>query len=157
MIVSLLMTIEGSQPKVSRLVNVENSMHLGALSHVIDAAFGFSGGESHMYMSTGPGAREVFTTHPSEGERAENDITVAEMKPMIYVYDPSANWNIHVEVLGTSRLDGPTPLLIDALAGALLVPQALSNPTLVLVVPTLAVLSLMAGFIMANATALGVD
>ena len=45
MIVSLLMTIEGSQPKVSRLVNVENSMHLGALSHVIDAAFGFSGGE----------------------------------------------------------------------------------------------------------------
>ncbi|MCT2288434.1 multidrug effflux MFS transporter [Corynebacterium sp. Z-1] len=50
-----------------------------------------------------------------------------------------------------------TALLIDGLAGALLVPQALSNPTLVLVVPTLAVLSLMAGFIMANATALGVD
>ena len=48
-------------------------------------------------------------------------------------------------------------LLIDALAGALLVPQALSNPTLVLVVPTLAVLSLMAGFIMANATAMGIS
>ncbi|MCT1412962.1 plasmid pRiA4b ORF-3 family protein [Corynebacterium sanguinis] len=128
MIVSLLMTIEGSQPKVSRLVNVENSMHLGALSHVIDAAFGFSGGESHMYMSTGPGAREVLTTHPSEGERAENDITVAEMKPMIYVYDPSANWNIHVEVLGTSRLDGPTPLLIDALGPDVV--EACNGPTM---------------------------
>ncbi|QPK83221.1 hypothetical protein G7Y29_10445 [Corynebacterium qintianiae] len=114
MIVSLLMTIEGSQPVISRLVNVEDSMHLGALSHVIDAAFGFSGGESHMYMTTGNGAREVITSNPSEGERAESDTTVAAMQPMTYVYDPSANWNIHVEVLGTSRLDGPTPLLIDA-------------------------------------------
>lgn len=115
MIVSLLMTIEGSQPVISRLVNVEDSMDLGALSHVIDAAFGFTGGESHMYMSAGSGVREVITNNPSAGERAESDITVATMKTMTYVYDPSANWNILVEVLGTSRLDGPTPLLIDAL------------------------------------------
>ena len=115
MIVSLLMTIEGSQPVISRLVNVEDSMDLGALAHVIDAAFGFSGGESHMYMSAGTGTRQVFTTQPSGGERAETELTVATMEPMTYVYDPAANWNIHVEVLGTSRLDGPTPLLIDAL------------------------------------------
>lgn len=115
MIVSLLMTIEGSQPVVSRTVNVEDSMDLGTLAHVIDAAFGFSGGESHMYMASGTGPREVITTTPGEGERAESDVTVAGMKPMTYVYDPSADWNIHVEVLGTSRLDGPTPLLIDAL------------------------------------------
>lgn len=114
MIISLLMTIEGSQPVISRLVNVEDSMHLGALSHVIDAAFGFSGGESHMYMTAGAGPRDVITANPSEDERAETEVTVAGMPPTTYVYDPSANWNIHVEVLGTSRLDGPTPLLIDA-------------------------------------------
>ena len=50
-----------------------------------------------------------------------------------------------------------TALLIDALAGALLFIQALSGPVLAFAVPTLATLSLMAGFIMANATALGVD
>lgn len=50
-----------------------------------------------------------------------------------------------------------TALLIDALAGAALIAQALTGPVLALVVPTLAVLSLMAGFIMANATALGVE
>ncbi|QPK84381.1 multidrug effflux MFS transporter [Corynebacterium qintianiae] len=48
-------------------------------------------------------------------------------------------------------------LIMDALAGATLVLQALTGPILVLAVPTLALLSLMAGGIMANATALGVE
>ncbi len=117
MIVSLLMTVEKSQPLISRLVNVEDSMHLGELSQVIDAAFGFSGAESHLYM--GPAAagtqREVLTAAPGPGERPENEATVAQMREITYVYDPNADWNIHVEVLGSSRLDGPTPLLIDAL------------------------------------------
>ncbi|AWB84926.1 IS1096 element passenger TnpR family protein [Corynebacterium liangguodongii] len=114
MIVSLLMAVEGAEPAISRVVNVDDSMDLGMLAHVIDAAFGFSGGESHVYMAAGEGRSHVIATHPSADEFSEADITVARMEPMTYVYDPSANWNIHVEVLGTSRLDGPTPLLIDA-------------------------------------------
>lgn len=50
-----------------------------------------------------------------------------------------------------------TALLIDALAGVLLIIQAVTGPMLAVAVPTLAALSLMAGFIMSNATALGVD
>ena len=92
-------------------------MHLGELSQVIDAAFGFSGAESHLYM--GPGTRgsqrEVYTALPGPGERPEGGITVAQVRELTYVYDPNADWNIHLEVLGSSRLDGPTPLLIDAL------------------------------------------
>ena len=117
MIVSLLMTVEKSLPLMSRLVNVEDSMHLGELSQVIDAAFGFSGAASHLYM--GPAGttskRDVLTASPGPGERSEDQVTVAQIKEMTYVYDPSADWNIHLKVLGSSRLDGPTPLLIDAL------------------------------------------
>lgn len=117
MIVSLLLTVEKSQPLMSRLVNVEDSMNLGELSHVIDAAFGFSGAASHLYMGPESNAarREVLSATPGEGERAEEEVLVAHIKEMTYVYDPSANWNITVEVLGSSHLDGPTPLLIDAL------------------------------------------
>lgn len=117
MIVSLLMTVEKSEPLMSRLVNVEDSMHLGELSQVIDAAFGFSGAASHLYMGQGrEGApREVLSATPGPGERAEEQVAVSQIKQVTYVYDPSADWNIHVEVLGSSRLDGPTPLLVDAL------------------------------------------
>ncbi|SDS74550.1 IS1096 element passenger TnpR family protein [Corynebacterium timonense] len=117
MIVSLLVTVEKSEPLMSRLVNVDDSMNLGELSQVIDAAFGFSGAASHLYM--GPerrgAGREVLSATPGPGERAEEEVRVADIKEMTYVYDPSANWNITVEVLGSSHLDGPTPLLIDAL------------------------------------------
>ncbi|MDY5785340.1 IS1096 element passenger TnpR family protein [Corynebacterium sp.] len=117
MIVSLLATVEKSQPVMSRLVNVEDSMNLGELSQVIDAAFGFSGAATHLYM--GPARegtqREVLSATPGAGERNEKDVTISQIGHATYVYDPSANWNIHVEVLGRSHLDGPTPTLIDAL------------------------------------------
>lgn len=48
-------------------------------------------------------------------------------------------------------------LLVYALAGAFLLLQALTSPTLAVAVPTMAVLSLMSGFVMANATALAVE
>ena len=54
MIVTLLMTLEGSLPEVSRCINVDDSMDLGSLSQVIDAAFGFSGAATHLY-ATGSG------------------------------------------------------------------------------------------------------
>ncbi|WP_342318672.1 IS1096 element passenger TnpR family protein [Corynebacterium mayonis] len=117
MIVSLLVTVEKSQPLMSRLVNVDDSMNLADLSHVIDAAFGFSGAASHLYM--GParrgGSREVLSATPTAGERAEAEVKISQIDEITYVYDPAANWNIHVEVLGRSHLDGPTPVLIDAL------------------------------------------
>ncbi len=112
------MTVEGSQPTMARLINVDDSMNLRELAHVIDAAFGFSGAASHVYTSAGGAGgtpRAVYTSFPGAGEGSENDVTVERMGAMTYVYDPSANWNIHVEVLGLSRLDGPTPMLIDVL------------------------------------------
>ena len=48
-------------------------------------------------------------------------------------------------------------LAANVVAGAVLFALSRLSPTLVVVVPVLAVLSLMAGFIMANATALGVE
>ena len=47
---------------------------------------------------------------------------------MTYVYDPAANWNVHVEVLGPSSIEGPTPMLVDA-AGPDVV-EACSGPEL---------------------------
>ncbi|WP_018296817.1 IS1096 element passenger TnpR family protein [Corynebacterium lubricantis] len=115
MIVSLLITVEGSKPEVSRLLNVEDSTNLGELANIIEAAFGFSGMATHMYMdSTGP-TRHVYAPHPIEGEIAETSVTLAEIGPTTYVYDSGANWNLAIVPLGQSDIDGPTPLLVDAL------------------------------------------
>ncbi|MHA2790157.1 IS1096 element passenger TnpR family protein [Corynebacterium sp. S7] len=115
MIVSLLITVEGSKPEMSRLLNVEDSTNLGELANIIEAAFGFSGMATHMYMdSTGP-TRHVYAPQPSLGEIAEDSVTVAEIGPTTYVYDSGANWNLAIVPLGQSDIDGPTPLLVDAL------------------------------------------
>lgn len=114
MILSLLMTLEGSDPEVSRLVNVEAGMHLGQLSQVIDAAFGFSGAAIHFYASGSDDLRKVYAETPSGEEEDETALTVGELGDITYIYDPSANWTIHVEVIGETQLDGPTPLLVDA-------------------------------------------
>lgn len=114
MITTLLMTLEGSVPEVSRCVNVDDSMDLGTLAQVIDAAFGFSGAATHLYTTGAGELRQVFTEAPGAGESDETAQTVSKFTELTYIYDPTANWNIHVEVLGYSQLDGPTPLLIDA-------------------------------------------
>ena len=57
---------------------------------------------------------EVYAENPGAGERSMTSMTVGEMLPMLYVYDPAANWNVHVRRLGESQLEGPTPLLIHA-------------------------------------------
>lgn len=114
MITTLLMTLEGSAPEVSRCVNVDDSMDLGTLAQVIDAAFGFSGAATHLYTTGAGELRRVFTETPGARESDETELTVQGISELTYIYDPTANWNIHVEVLGYSQLDGPTPLLIDA-------------------------------------------
>ncbi|WIM67629.1 hypothetical protein QP027_11170 [Corynebacterium breve] len=114
MIVSLLITVEGSKPEMSRLINVDDSTDLGELSNVIEAAFGFSGMATHMYMdATGP-TRHVYAPTPSAGELNERTVSVAEIGRTTYVYDSAANWNMAIEPLGHSEIDGPTPLLVDA-------------------------------------------
>ena len=128
MTVSVLMIVEGTSPEISRCVNVEETMTLGELSQIIDASLGFTGAATHLYVSQEGTQRSVFTAAPGPGERQENELTVAEMRPMTYVYDPAANWNIHVEVLGPSNIEGPTPMLIDA-AGPDVV-EACSGPEL---------------------------
>ena len=128
MTVSVLMIVEGTSPEISRCVNVEETMTLGELSQIIDASLGFTGAATHLYVSQEGTQRSVFTAAPGPGEHQENELTVAEMRPMTYVYDPAANWNIHVEVLGPSNIEGPTPMLIDA-AGPDVV-EACSGPEL---------------------------
>ena len=128
MTVSVLMFVEGTSPEISRCVNVEETMTLGELSQIIDASLGFTGAATHLYVSQEGTQRSVFTAVPGPGEHQENELTVAEMRPMTYVYDPAANWNIHVEVLGPSNIEGPTPMLIDA-AGPDVV-EACSGPEL---------------------------
>ena len=128
MTVSVLMIVEGTSPEISRCVNVEEAMTLGELSQIIDASLGFTGAATHLYVSQEGTQRSVFTAVPGPGEHQENELTVAEMRPMTYVYDPAANWNIHVEVLGPSNIEGPTPMLIDA-AGPDVV-EACSGPEL---------------------------
>ncbi|GAB3080412.1 IS1096 element passenger TnpR family protein [Corynebacterium aquatimens] len=115
MIVSVLMTIEGSRPEISRLVNLEGTTDLSELSPIIDAAFGFSGVAKHFYMANVGGKNQVYSSWPSTGELDEEHVTIADMPPMTYVYDPSANWNVHIERFGTAEVEGPTPLLVDAL------------------------------------------
>ena len=128
MTVSVLMIVEGTSPEISRCVNVEEAMTLGELSQIIDASLGFTGAATHLYVSQEGAQRSVYTAAPGPGEHQENELTVAEMRPMTYVYDPAANWNIHVEVLGPSNIEGPTPMLIDA-AGPDVV-EACSGPEL---------------------------
>lgn len=114
MIVTLLMTLEGSLPEISRCVNVDDSMDLGELSQVIDAAFGFSGAATHLYATGSGEFRHIFAEIPSAGESDETELIVAKISEITYIYDPTANWTVQVAVLGESQLDGPTPLLIDA-------------------------------------------
>ena len=128
MTVSVLMIVEGTSPEISRCVNVEEAMTLGELSQIIDASLGFTGAATHLYVSQEGQQRSVYTAAPGPGEHQEDELTVAEMRPMTYVYDPAANWNIHVEVLGPSNIEGPTPMLIDA-AGPDVV-EACSGPEL---------------------------
>lgn len=114
MIVTLLMTLEGSSPEISRCVNVDDSLDLGQLAEVIDAAFGFSGAASHVFAMGSGTVRQVFSESPGAGESGESDVRVSAVSEITYIYDPTANWNIRVESLGPSELGGPTPLLVDA-------------------------------------------
>lgn len=114
MTVSVLMIVEGSSPEISRCVNVEEDITLGELSQIIDAALGFSGAATHLFVGQHGTTRDVFAEVPGLDERDEDEMLVGDMEPMTYVYDPSANWNIHVELLGPSQLEGPTPMLVDA-------------------------------------------
>lgn len=114
MIITLLMTLEGSRPEISRLVNVEDDVRLDEFAPVIDAAFGFSGAAGHLYMGASDGEPVLFSGNPSDGERAETDCTLGDIDAMTYVYDPSANWNIKLEILGVTDIDTPSPMLIDA-------------------------------------------
>ena len=128
MTVSVLMIVEGTLPEISRCVNVEETMTLGELAQIIDASLGFTGAATHLYVGQEGTQRSVYAEVPGPGEHHEDELTVAEMRPMTYVYDPAANWNIHVEVLGPSNIEGPTPMLIDA-AGPDVV-EACSGPEL---------------------------
>lgn len=114
MILTLLMSLEGSRPEISRLVNVEDDVRLDEFAPVIDAAFGFSGAADHLYMGTADGEPVLFTANPSSGERDETAFTLGDIDAMTYVYDPSANWNIKMEILGITDIDTPSPMLIDA-------------------------------------------
>lgn len=114
MIVTLLMTLEGSNPEVSRCVNVDDSLDLSQLAEVIDAAFGFSGAASHLFITGSGKFRQVFSESPGAGEADESEVFVSKFTDISYIYDPTANWNIKVESLGPSELGGPTPLLVDA-------------------------------------------
>lgn len=114
MIVSLVMTVDGSRPEISRVLNVEDDIDLCGLSALIDAAFGFSGTSEHVFISTTDGSRTLYTHEPSGDERNEHELTVADAPGLTYVYDPAASWSISIELLGTSEMDMPSPMLIDA-------------------------------------------
>lgn len=128
MTVSMLMVVEGTSPEISRCVNVEETLTLGELAQIIDASLGFTGAATHLFVSQDGAQRSVYAQVPGGAEQHEDELTVAEMRPMTYVYDPAANWNIHVEVLGPSHIEGPTPMLVDA-AGPDVV-EACSGPEL---------------------------
>ncbi|WP_296146796.1 IS1096 element passenger TnpR family protein [uncultured Corynebacterium sp.] len=113
MILTLLMSLEGSRPEISRLINVEDDVHLGEFAPVIDAAFGFSGMATHLYMGTSDGEPVLYSPNPSDGELDEADVTLGDMDSVTYVYDTSANWNIKLEILGITDVDTPSPMLID--------------------------------------------
>lgn len=111
--VSVLITVEGTSPEISRCINVEQDMTLGEFAQVIDASLGFSGASSHLFVGTHGTRRQVYAENPGAGEDHEDTITVGEMEPMTYIYDAAADWSIHVEVLGPSHIEGPTPMLVD--------------------------------------------
>lgn len=114
MIVTLLMTLEGSRPEISRLINVEEDVRLGELAPLIDAAFGFSGTSGHLYMGTVDGEPTLISATPAAEESDESTLTVGDIGVMTYVYEPTANWNIRLEVLGVADIDTPSPMLVDA-------------------------------------------
>ena len=128
MTVSVLITVEGTSPEISRCINVEEHMTLGDLAQVIDASLGFSGASSHLFVGKHGTRRQVYAETPGAGEDHEDTITVGEMEPMTYIYDAAADWSIHVEVLGPSHIEGPTPMLVDV-AGPDVI-EACNGPTL---------------------------
>lgn len=122
MILTLLMSLEGSRPEISRLVNVEDDVNLSEFAPVIDAAFGFSGMATHLYMGTADGEPVLYSPNPSAGERNEADVTLGDADALTYVYDTSANWNIKLEILGVTDIDTPSPMLIDVLGPDIIEP-----------------------------------
>ena len=114
MIMTLLLSLEGSSPEVSRLVNVSDNMHLGSFATLIDAAFGFSGTTNHIYISDEDGKRTLYTAAPGAEEKDETTLAIGDIGEMTYVYDPAANWTIRLDVLGITDVDSPAPLLVDA-------------------------------------------
>lgn len=114
MIITLLLSLEGSSPQVSRLVNVSDHMHLGSFATLIDAAFGFSGTTNHIYIAEEDGQRTLYTASPGADEKDETALAIGDIGEMTYVYDPAAHWTIHLEVLGISEIDSPAPMLVDA-------------------------------------------
>ena len=85
MTVSVLMVVEGASPEISRCINVEETLKLGELALLIDAALGFSGASTHLFVGKNAevgATREVFAEVPSLNERDEDEITVGEMEPM---------------------------------------------------------------------------
>ena len=99
MIITMLFTVEGSQPEISRCVNVEPHIDLSRLAQIIDASLGFSGVAGHLFIhqeGEHSADNEVYAENPGAGERSMTSMTVGEMPPMLYVYDPAANWNVHV-------------------------------------------------------------
>lgn len=114
MIVTMLFTVEGARPEISRCVNVESDLDLSRLAQIIDASLGFSGAAGHLFIHQDETKREVFAENPGPGERSMSSMQVGDMPPLLYVYDPAANWNVNVRRIGQSGLEGPTPLLVHA-------------------------------------------
>lgn len=114
MIVTMLFTVEGARPEISRCVNVESHVNLSRLAQIIDASLGFSGAAGHLFIGSHGGEQVVYAENPGAGERAMSAVQVGDMEDMVYVYDPTADWNVHVTRLGQSALEGPTPLLVHA-------------------------------------------
>ena len=115
MIVTLSMTVQGSRPEITRVLNVEDAIDLSGMAALIDAAFGFSGTSDHFFASEDGGSRTLYTDEPTDGELSEHTLTVADIDGMTYFYDPAATWAVSIDVLGTTDVDMPSPMLVDAL------------------------------------------
>nr|VDG61894.1 Plasmid pRiA4b ORF-3-like protein [Streptococcus thermophilus] len=115
MIITLSMTVLGSRPEITRVLNVEDTIDLSGMAALIDAAFGFSGTSDHFFASEDGGTRTLYTDEPTDGELSEHTLTVADIGGMTYFYDPAATWAVDIDVLGTSEIDMPSPMLVDAL------------------------------------------
>ena len=70
MIVTMLFTVEGARPEISRCVNVESDLDLSRLAQIIDASLGFSGAAGHLFIHQDETKREVFAENPGPGERS---------------------------------------------------------------------------------------